>query len=135
MATFGLDDAIKVWDTDSGKMVRMFRCSSPVTPRIYDTGPLALSPDGKWLASADAERQVLLFDLTSEDPTPHRLWQHKGTVFTVEFSPDGAWLASTSWDGSVCVADMRDRYIRNGLGCCVTLCGSWPLRFQETAGH
>ena len=147
VATFGLDDAIKVWDTDSGKMVRMFRCSSPVTPRIYDTGPLALSPDGKWLASADAERQVLLFDLTSEDPTPHRLWQHKGTVFTVEFSPDGAWLASTSWDGSVCVGDMRaDRYterprlLRHALWVLaaafsrdsrtlITSCGDGRLRF------
>ena len=133
LATLGLDDVIKVWDVELGQMVREFHCSSPPKPRDYDTGPLAFSPDGKWLASADADRHVLLFDLERSDATPRRLWQHDRTIFSVAFSPDGTRLASSSWDGAVyCLTCAQVRSPRT-LGCCLTPCGSWRPRFPRTA--
>jgi WD40 repeat protein len=55
---------------------------------------LAISPDGRWLASA-AGREVILWEPATGQK--HRSFQgHRWQVWKVAFSPDGHWLASTA---------------------------------------
>jgi len=61
---------------------------------------LAISPDGKQLASAGADRSVRVWNLH----THQRLFSltgHAGRVLSVDFSPDGSQLASASEDKTV----------------------------------
>jgi WD40 repeat protein len=64
---------------------------------------IAISPDGRWLASAGADHSILLWDLHADRPDERalRLAGHKERVNTVVFSPDGQWLVSGGADGLV----------------------------------
>ena len=61
---------------------------------------VALSPDGRQLASADADHTVRLWDPTSCEPT-HTLEGHADSVNAVAFSPDGRQLAIAEADHTV----------------------------------
>src|SRR5205807_1105745 len=61
---------------------------------------IALSPDGKMLATAASDKQVLLWQV----PTGKELQAlrgHQGWVHAVAFMPGGRALASASQDGTV----------------------------------
>ncbi|HET8842325.1 MAG TPA: helix-turn-helix domain-containing protein [Ktedonobacteraceae bacterium] len=61
---------------------------------------LSWSPDGKWLASASADKTVQIYDIsTGSHVLTYR--GHTDTVSGVAFSPDGTHLVSTSLDGTV----------------------------------
>ena len=77
---------------------------------------VAVSPDGKVLASAGQDRTIRLWDLATARPL-HTLAGHTGDVMSVAFSPDGKFLASASADRTVKpwqVADGKERYTLTG---------------------
>jgi WD40 repeat protein len=77
---------------------------------------VAVSPDGKVLASAGQDRTIRLWDLATARPL-HTLARHAGDVLSVAFSPDGKFLASASGDRTVKlwqVADGKERYTLTG---------------------
>ncbi|HEY1187220.1 MAG TPA: WD40 repeat domain-containing protein [Gemmata sp.] len=124
--TASYDKSIKLWDAASGSLVREFKAAPDPVPDVKkddkapppkkDAGPvghrdqvfaLALSKDGKLLASASSDRSVKLWDVATgkvvrdfpnpelkptfaNEPAP----SHPGWVHSVRFTPDGARLVT-----------------------------------------
>lgn len=123
------DKSIKLWDVAAGTLVREFKAAPDPMPAALpkkdekappppkkDDGPLghrdqvfsiALTKDGKFLASASSDRSVKLWDVATAkvvrefqnpdlkpvfpgEPAP----SHPGWVHAVRFSPDGAQLVT-----------------------------------------
>lgn len=77
---------------------------------IFD---IALSPDGHWVAAAQSDSTITLWDLTVKPkPTPTLLHlpqsQVKSYTWRIDFSPDGNLLAGATSDGELLVWHIPD---------------------------
>lgn len=95
------DKTIRRWDVGSASAVKT------LGPFADDVNTVAVSPDGSTLAAGMANREVALFDLTSDSNRPRTLSGHSGEVFSLAFSADGRWLASGGIDQSVRMWDSK----------------------------
>jgi WD40 repeat protein len=78
--------SIKMWDVESGKVLRALSCFAP--------GSLTFSPDGRRLASRSSN-EIQVWDAASGREVS-TLRGHIGDIMSMAFSPDGKWLASAS---------------------------------------
>ncbi|KAL7187255.1 hypothetical protein ACSBR1_037339 [Camellia fascicularis] len=86
-------------DVDSGECVRIFIGHRSVVLS------LAMSPDGRYMASGDEDGTIMMWDLSSgRCVTP--LVGHTSCVWTLAFSCEGSLLASGSADCTVKLWDM-----------------------------
>ncbi|OKH37434.1 hypothetical protein FACHB389_09900 [Nostoc calcicola FACHB-389] len=80
---------------------------------------VAISRDGKMLASGDSQRTIKLWNLTTGELLT-TLTGHSSEVFGVDFSPDGQTLASASnmefQDGNIKLWDVSTGRVRQTLG-------------------
>jgi WD40 repeat protein len=101
MAPAGRTGVIKIWDVRTGKEDT---CFGPAIPAIEQ---LALSPDGKRIATPGANGAVYIWDAA----TGQRLLilaAHAEAVRSLTFSSDGRRLATASTDGMVKIWDGSD---------------------------
>jgi WD40 repeat protein len=101
IAAAAIDDKISVWQLDSSKLVAEF-------PAALDIRALAISPDGKILATAELAGAVSLWELPTGAPLGV-LRGHDGRVGPIAFSADGSTLATTSADGTVRLWNVASR--------------------------
>ena len=81
----GIPGGAHVWDIATGKLI----CSTPPQPSGIIS--LAISPDGKTLATAGVERAAHLWDAKTGKPIGAPL-ENKDMVSSLAFSPDGKKL-------------------------------------------
>lgn len=104
------DKTVKVWNVESGKVVRTFR---------FQIGPkhegmifaASLSPDNKTLAIGGSighsRPKILMLDFQS-GKVKKVLWGHTNTINDLVFSNDGKILASCSMDRTVRIWDVQN---------------------------
>ncbi len=93
---YGQAEVIRLPDGDRLQLVRGHRDT------LYDA---ELSPDGRILATASYDRQILLWDATSGEQL-RALTGHNGAVYDLAFHPEGRVLASASGDETVKLWDV-----------------------------
>ena len=71
-----------------------------------DVTSVVFHPDGKSLASGDADKMVKVWHIAGGESTVTTLKGHTGRVSSVAFSPDGKTLASGSWDKTIKLWDL-----------------------------
>lgn len=92
---------IKVWDAKSGKP------GISLMGHNDNVEALALSKDGKFLASGSKDTTVKIWDLAAGKET-QTLKGHTDDVISVGFSPDGKQVVTTSMDKTVRVWNIAD---------------------------
>lgn len=109
------DNAVRLWDFDSGKLLHTLRGHSD------EVCALSFSADGKRLATAGEDLLVFLWDVASGKRV-QELAGHTDRVDAIAWSPTGHRIASAGWDTSVRVWDPAKGELLsmlNGQGECV----------------
>jgi WD40 repeat protein len=98
-SAWGVRDSspVEVWDVGTGKRIRGFPAPQVNDNNWRESVPIALTPDGKVLATAGADNEVVLWEMATGQKV-RRLRGHKGPVTALAFAPDGHTLASGSQD-------------------------------------
>lgn len=100
MATFGDGGTVKLWDVDSGKLLRTLdKHKEPVRQAAF-------SQDGKTLVSCSEDRTARLWNVATGEPGPV-LAGHAWWVLSACFSPDGKWVLTAGGDSVVKRWDAR----------------------------
>jgi hypothetical protein len=86
--------SLGLWDLESG------RCLSRFSDNPDGVNALAVSPDGRTLASADVDQSIRLWDLAT-GTLKGRIHRDVGWVKTLAFSPDGRRIAFGGRDNTV----------------------------------
>jgi WD40 repeat protein/tRNA A-37 threonylcarbamoyl transferase component Bud32 len=108
LASWGVGEDIKFWDAATGRAAGLLKGHS----EGFDEGHAALvrhaafSPDGRLLASGDADGVVKVWD-AGRSAWLRDLKGHTDSVLWVAFSPDGKRLATASADETVKVWDVE----------------------------
>lgn len=100
--TTGLEASFKIWDVATGKEREVK--AAPTT----SLEAIALSPDGKVLASGSSEKKIRLWNLAAGQ-ADQPLGDHASTVIDLAFSADASLLASTGLQEKVRFWDMTTR--------------------------
>jgi len=96
----GVAGEIDIWGVADGALLRHLEGHKDA---VYS---VALSPDGKTLASGGYDSKIILWDVDSGKPA-RTLEGHNGAILGLAFRPDGNVLASASGDRTVKLWDVK----------------------------
>ncbi len=94
LATCGYDRLVKLWNTETGQLLRELKDHSDA---VYS---VAFSPDGALLASGSADRAVKVWQV-ADGKRLYTLSDSTDWVYSVAWSPDGRRLAAGGVDKSL----------------------------------
>jgi WD40 repeat protein len=105
------DHNIRLLDSQSGRLYKELQGHAPF---IWS---LALSPDGRWLASGGSDGSIALWDVHEpvEAELKTTLHGHRDRVFGVAFHPDGTLLAGGSADHTVSLWNLQTHQLVHRL--------------------
>ncbi len=115
------DNTIRLWNVTTGENTKTYTAhtdasgshsGSPLS--LEGVKILALSPDGKTLASGGGDKIIHLWDYEIGS-TKLTLTGHWYPVFSLAFRPDGKLLASGSYDGEVRLWDKTTGELKSQL--------------------
>lgn len=101
LASGGRDKKVKIWDAETGKLVKSFDGHEEQVLSV------ALSPDGKYVASGGFDGRLWVRDVES-GRTVEYLSYGDNRPYSVTFSPDSQWLASGAADGRIFLDRVAD---------------------------
>jgi WD40 repeat protein/transcriptional regulator with XRE-family HTH domain len=90
----GSDRAPKLWDFQTGQLLRAFTGNTGQVPAV------AFSPDGRHILSGGYDNTARMWD-TQSGQEERRFSGHSGVVNSVKFSPDGKYVLTGSSDGTI----------------------------------
>lgn len=106
----GLDGAIKIWNWHKQELLKTLNRPAPseLIPSLvswFDSSvggiwAVAISPDGKIIASGGSDQPINLWDADT-GKLLRTLTEHAGSVYSVAFSPDGKTFASGGDDHKI----------------------------------
>jgi WD40 repeat protein len=101
-----------IWDVARGKARTQLVSYAEYGVQPENWRPIAIAPDGKWLAVGHGDGTVRIWDTVKEMNVMTTigiartvLKGHTGWVRAVAVAPDGMWLASGGEDGAVRIWD------------------------------
>jgi WD40 repeat protein len=97
-----LKDRIVLCDANTGKMIRKWSDSGPRS--FSSIEPIALSPDGRLVASSEGN-DVRVWEAATGTPLC-KLRGHRGAISALSFSANGKRLASAGWDSTCIIWDL-----------------------------
>lgn len=93
------DNALRLWDVVSGKVLRCFKGHSSIARSV------AYSSDGNYVLSGSDDGTIKLWSITTGEEL-RRLEGHAGYVLSVAFSPSGQLILSSSADSTIKLWDV-----------------------------
>jgi WD40 repeat protein len=102
------DYRIHFWNTESGQFERTLE------KHTENINKLAYSPDGKIIASASYDKNIILWDTTSRQ-LKHILKGHTDDIVALIYISDGKVLASASRDNSIRLWDVESGKLQQTL--------------------
>lgn len=108
-AGYHMDRRLQLWDPHTGALLRTLEGHTEI-----ETYAVAYSPNGRLLASAGTDKQILVWELAT-GRLRHRITCQEFPAIALAFSPDGATLASGGGDRSVRLWDVSSGRLRQKL--------------------
>ena len=90
---------VKIYDPASGDLIKT------LDGQQTDVTAVAISMDGKHIASGDIDGSVVIWDGPADD-SPMKLAGHTESIEEITFSPDGKWLVTAGDDAALKIWDV-----------------------------
>jgi WD40 repeat protein len=94
----GRDNVARLWDVDTGKLVREFRGHTNIMWRG------TFSPDGRYVFTASQDKSARMWDVQTGQQVRYFPGHALSSVASVAVSPDGKQVAIGSYDGFIQLA-------------------------------
>lgn len=90
---------IRFYDFETGELLKFRGAHQNISHNVK------FSPDGRWLATSSADRNITLWDAAAMEPVA-TLKGHRSNIYQVAFTPDSRRIVSASYDKLVKIWDV-----------------------------